>query len=282
MSTGGAIQATHVPPKLSPLKAKEVLVTSHGPQQVPGHVVLDGRIFDDCLADSTARRPKAVQEDNGFFPAAGVPKSTLAKGTQARPRVNKEGKPLVTPPKVSAFGLAPVPDYGVDSFRPAVHAKQSGLTNAARANGGSHTQIALDRHPLLAQGYAFHQLRPTGEPSGSNAQHNSSSSSSSAMPRPPSLRLVMYQEINEADSLCATPPCLDLDLIRSSVTSKGPLGPFSPTPLSPSILTMCGDQAFGWDPANMPEVNWSAEPSGEIGSDTVPPGLASDDSLVNM
>lgn len=43
-----------------------------------------------------------------------------------------------------------------------------------------------------------------------------------------------------ADALCsATPPCLDVELLRGDAESCGPLGPLSPQPLSPNILTIC-------------------------------------------
>jgi hypothetical protein len=50
--------------------------------------------------------------------------------------------------------------------------------------------------------------------------------------------LQIYEELNDSDSLCSTPPALPLQTILRAGSSGGPLGVLSPTPLTPSLLTL--------------------------------------------
>ncbi|KAG2492854.1 hypothetical protein HYH03_009008 [Edaphochlamys debaryana] len=53
-------------------------------------------------------------------------------------------------------------------------------------------------------------------------------------------RIAAYHEINgDMDSVCSTPPALSMNWLTRG-EDHGALGPLTPHPLSPSILTLCG------------------------------------------
>lgn len=153
----------------------------------------------------------------------------------------REERPAFTPPRVEGISLAPVSDAVAAQ---ASVAKDLSLTKRRwpqhlrvgvppgqiianmrydGAKGDSPTREAANAAlQLFAEGKSIHK----GGPPGMNAEVNA--------------MWLMYREINDADSLCATPPLLSLDLTRMSNDFNGPLGPLTPHPLSPSILTVCG------------------------------------------
>ena len=59
--------------------------------------------------------------------------------------------------------------------------------------------------------------------------------------------LAHYREINgdDSSSMCGTPPAINLEVLAREFDRDHPLGPLSPNPLSPSILTICRGMSLG-------------------------------------
>lgn len=77
-------------------------------------------------------------------------------------------------------------------------------------------------------------------------------------PAPLNPNMLLYHEINGvAESLCGTPPALSLEDVAKGFDSRcyGPLGPLAPAPLSPSILTLCGELE-SFEPQSPGEGGW--------------------------
>lgn len=58
----------------------------------------------------------------------------------------------------------------------------------------------------------------------------------------PDARRRVYREIHglqDSYSECGTPPAIDIEFLAKDFDANLPLGPLSPSPLSPSLLTLC-------------------------------------------
>lgn len=74
------------------------------------------------------------------------------------------------------------------------------------------------------------------------AEASASSTRSLDSPDPMTYYREIYGLRTSAESSCgtpSTPPTLNIDLIHRTFDANQPLGPLSPSPLSPSILTLC-------------------------------------------
>lgn len=195
----------------------------------PAQVLFDGRLLDVNAADALKRKP-ALDEHSPSHATS----TKHAKAPQQL-RVKQEEKPL-TPPTVNGVSLAPVADSECADIakRKALNLKVQ-IPYAKQTNDAIPLNVRVeaqqtDSVKLVAKGKSLHR-------------HNSISSQHLT-------KLSIYQEINDTDSLCATPPSMALELLRDTVESRGPLGPLTPQPLSPSILTVCTSRELGFEPLN--------------------------------
>ncbi len=91
-------------------------------------------------------------------------------------------------------------------------------------------------------------------------------------------RITAFRDINGslggADSCCSTPPALSINVLtRPDTADEGPLGPLTPCPLSPSILTLCapgGEDNFQF---GAPPVGKGAKSGKAWGAGSVAEGL---------
>ncbi|GAX73725.1 hypothetical protein CEUSTIGMA_g1178.t1 [Chlamydomonas eustigma] len=96
---------------------------------------------------------------------------------------------------------------------------------------------------FMAEGRAVTLTRYTqGPPPGEEDEEAAEVCSDMLAPpqSPLNHNLIYYREINETDSLCGTPPSISIATLNREFDERQPLGPLSPNPLSPSILTLCG------------------------------------------
>ncbi|GIL61324.1 hypothetical protein Vafri_15799 [Volvox africanus] len=218
-------------------------------------VTLDGRLLE--IQDSQQR---GRRDDEGRGPN----RMQGPKGAVARPpplaRAPADKAPM-TPPRVSGISLAPLPNLE--------HHSCSG-----EKSPGAATAVKIQRRPSITHGVLGGKAPPhpaaiiaagggiigavgavpaaacggcggngiLAAGGGTHGQHQLFAEGRSIV------RNVMldpwiaaYMDIHGADdeSVCATPPRLNMQsLVRAD--AHGAFGPLSPCPLSPSILTVCG------------------------------------------
>jgi len=206
------------------------------PASGPAHILFDGRLLD-VSTEATGRNYNKIEEH--FL----LPSKTF-KPQVARTLVRPIGdKPPLTPPRVSGVSCAPVPDsemfeiaklqqkgttflnqrsHGIVNKPDAAGKIISGQTNNVGNNGHNGTEVRQGGYEsIIAEGKSFQKTNssfPYLDP-----------------------RIAIYNEINEADSLCGTPAPFRFNEMSESLDSSGPLGPISAAPLSPSLLTLCED-----------------------------------------
>ncbi|GIL79143.1 hypothetical protein Vretimale_16681 [Volvox reticuliferus] len=218
-------------------------------------VTLDGRLLEIQDVQQRGRR-----DDEG----RGSNRVQGSKGAVARPpplaRAPADKAPM-TPPRVSGISLAPLPNLE--------HHSCSG-----EKSPGASTTVKIQRRPSITHGVLGGKAPPhpaaivtaggvvlsaagtlpaatcvgcggggiSAAAGGTHGPHQFIAEGRSIV------RSVMldpwitaYMDINGADdeSVCATPPRLNMQSLARADT-HGAFGPLSPCPLSPSILTVCG------------------------------------------
>eukprot|EP00798_Chlamydomonas_sp_ICE-L_P018569 gene18569-25078_t len=191
----------------------------------PANQVWDGRMLD-------AQEGPKRKEENAHH---AVVKGNAPKA-RALPGKGAEERNTMTPPKVSGVSLAPVQDFDSSYERHRLaHQQQEPISNVRMSKkpsplkldyaGADGQKAGLN---LWAQGKALQRAQAAKAASaGSHDEDN------------PNMNY--YHEINDNYSPCTTPPGLSMDAVTRCDRLLGPLGPISPTPLSPSILTICGE-----------------------------------------
>ncbi|EFJ40704.1 hypothetical protein VOLCADRAFT_108033 [Volvox carteri f. nagariensis] len=197
--------------------------------------------------------------------------SHLPTPRQARPpplpRTLSDRAPM-TPPRISGVSLAPLPNLEHHHHHSFSGEKSPGASGAPkplqRRPSLTHGVLggkALPPHAALgaACGHACVAAAPAPAATvGASVAHGAASfscgggigTSSQLIAEGRSIArsvtidpwIVAYMDINgtDADSVCATPPPrLNMQSLARS-DSNGAFGPLSPWPLSPSILTVCG------------------------------------------
>lgn len=230
------IGVKHIYMSTAPVKSR--LVSHSGAPgnqpQLPAQVLFDGRLLDANTGEPLKRKPGA--DDHGVSHSGKQP----SKGTQ-QGRLRQDEKPL-TPPHVNGVSLAPVADSECIDCSKDKDPKRKVVCVKAQLPHGKTTNDTvpqnsraeqLDSVKLVAKGRSIHRF----------------SSQNLA-------KLTIFQEINDIDSLCATPASMPLDMLRDCVESRGPLGPLTPQPLSPSILTVCNAADLGFDPDAYQTQDW--------------------------
>uniref|UniRef100_A0A7S0RUY5 Uncharacterized protein n=1 Tax=Chlamydomonas leiostraca TaxID=1034604 RepID=A0A7S0RUY5_9CHLO len=224
-------------------------------------VYLDGRLLDgsEPLCNGVANVTKPNQAGK---PSNIQNQKSLSMAREARQRSGSEShgtKPSADermPSAISGVSLAPLPDSEVCSYSAADPA------NAQHANRRRPPRVAIPHGPpgnlrpigdvpkqSGPQQGGTQELRAEGRALTLAAAHDRAASDGGApQSRGPSLslnlaNLSLYAEINginDQDSICGTPPALPMDTIArvGEFDFRGPLGPLSPTPLSPSVLTV--------------------------------------------
>ena len=128
---------------------------------------------------------------------------------------------------------------------PAAAGSSSVAAAAAATDVGSHSHNvpgAGVAPQFFAEGKAVTKLlRGGGAHAGPEGGHPMVAVAAAAAPGSPDYNpnLDYYREINDADSLCGTPPSISISALNREFDALLPLGPLSPSPLSPSILTVC-------------------------------------------
>ncbi|GFR49661.1 hypothetical protein Agub_g11804 [Astrephomene gubernaculifera] len=219
-------------------------------------VTLDGRLLEAL----DGQRGRQQKEDDGRSPVR-----VQGKACAARPchlgRAHEKSMAPLTPPRVSGVSLAPL-DYHCAAERAAAVAQQApgkppgrpSLAHivlggkappqpaapavvAAALNAGACGAAAAALGAGGACGAAA--AGAAGGPQLLIAEGRSIQRSSASCLDP---RVAAYQEIygDGNDSVCTTPPNLRLECLMRS-QACGALGPLTPYPLTPSILTLCGE-----------------------------------------
>mmetsp|Transcript_24270 Transcript_24270/g.53057 ORF Transcript_24270/g.53057 Transcript_24270/m.53057 type:complete len:308 (-) Transcript_24270:1150-2073(-) len=241
--------------------------------------VWDGRLLEPGQETSAQLRRNSTVREIEHSNTTVIRGPKLANAARAGAHGRADAHPM-TPPRVSGISLAPIPDTDCGSDIPAVSSQRPSQTHIT-SNLGPHPHAAAPdgggagrgqkRPPMLkipgagglpgglvAPGaYGPHapdaaagkqqaevpQLMAEGKGLVRSHAPRASSNGSAANPY-----LLYYQEINETDSLCGTPPAISVEAVTREFDGKGPLGPLTPAPLSPSILTICGGlEAFEFD-----------------------------------
>lgn len=177
----------------------------------------------DCLAAAVAPE---VASDALSNQRRGPQPKTLDM-TQDGTAAGSIPKPVRRPPaiRVAALNSGPQPTLSFGTHA-APRAAPDAAGAAARGDAQGPQGKAPEMPQLVAEGRAVasimrHTYCPPDSPDSTDAN------------------IANYREINDADSLCGTPP-ISLQSLRKDFDRNLPLGPLTHSPLSPSMLTLCG------------------------------------------
>ncbi|GLC40171.1 hypothetical protein PLESTB_000258900 [Pleodorina starrii] len=221
-------------------------------------VTLDGRLLEIPDVQQRGR----LQKDDDLRPMKAQPKGAVARPPPIA-RAPPDKAPM-TPPRVSGVSLAPLPNLE--------HHNGGSGNGGDKSPGATSGATKLQRRPSLTSHIALGGKAPPppaavtaaaggcggaataaggcGVGAGCGAGAHGSQSHGQLIAEGRSMRtrdpwIVAYMDINgddevDDDSLCVTPPPrLNIQSLARSDT-HGAFGPLTPCPLSPSILTVCG------------------------------------------
>ncbi|PNH11179.1 hypothetical protein TSOC_002021 [Tetrabaena socialis] len=166
------------------------------------------------------------------------------KGKQSRPaplnRAPASDKVPMTPPRVAGISLAPLPD----DHSAAPPKAQGRPSQPSIPLGGKAPHASTG---AACGGAAAANGGGSGAPGGGLAGTQQLIAEGRSIQRgvPLDPRIAAYNDINghdrdrDSDSLCSTPPALSMQMLTRP-EGNGAFGPLSPCPMSPSILTLCG------------------------------------------
>mmetsp|Transcript_25655 Transcript_25655/g.69638 ORF Transcript_25655/g.69638 Transcript_25655/m.69638 type:complete len:268 (-) Transcript_25655:963-1766(-) len=233
-------------------------------------VILDGRMLE--------QQPSKAEEypNGGGQQGGGRTIRAERKPAHVQPRKAGDGNTAPPPPsRIAGVSMAPLAD--AEACEDAACSPRNSI-HPQLAHQGEHAHHP--HHPPLVRGHPLPYKKPGGQlrvavppklqsfhykgvPPTADQQHQPQHqqqrqhqllAEGRALHKQPSQwpeqqSVMIYQELNEADSLCGTPPSLSLEAIKRGARGNHPMGPLPPAPLSPSVLTICrrGSFEFGSD-----------------------------------
>lgn len=218
------------PPMTPPRVAGFSLAPAPDPDHIPAHSSLSG-----AAAGAAAAGPGVGQAANGPGAAGSGVTGPGDRGRVLHGRAGSQNHMIVG----AAGGKGPGGEHG---------AKGQG------AGAGSSAPAAVAN--LVAEGRGIPRYTPgplplpglrvsgTGDPEVQGTgvdEYDDAGYDQEPLEDP---RITAFRDINGslggADSFCSTPPALSISVLtRPDTADEGPLGPLTPCPLSPSILTLC-------------------------------------------